>query len=196
MDNVEPITDDHNPSGFYINLPCGFVIGLSLVLVSIPDERVSAGKQTVIQRLRKLDLFGFLLFSPAVVMLILALQWGGVQYSWNSATIIGLFCGSFGNLLVFLIWEHHVGAEAMIPLFLLRRRIIWSSCLNMACFIGCTFTTAYYFPIYFQAVKGESPLQSGVGLLPQIVTNMIVTIFTGALGRLYSSSSRPSRLSC
>ncbi|KAK3944445.1 major facilitator superfamily domain-containing protein [Diplogelasinospora grovesii] len=133
---------------FYINLPCGAVIALFLLLVPIPDYRVVGdGTQAVSQSLRKLDLVGFLLFTPTVIMFILALQW----------------------------------AEAMIPLSLLRRRIIWSSCLNMACFIGCTFTTAFYFPVYFQAARDASPVQSGVDMLPQIITNMIITILTGAL---------------
>lgn len=160
------------------------MIALFLILVSIPDYRVVSDEtQSVMQRIQKLDLVGFLLFCPTIVMFILPLQWGGTSYAWNSSTIIGLFCGSFGNLLLFLAWEQHVGAEAMIPLHLLRRRVIWSSCLNMLCFIGCTFTTAYYFPIYFQAVRDASPVQSGINMLPQIITNMIVTIFTGAMSK-------------
>lgn len=149
----------------------------------IPDVRVAGDKaRTAAQILRKLDLVGFVLFTPAVIMLILALEWGGNDYPWGSATIIGLFCGAFGNFLAFLAWEHYVGEEAMIPLSFARRRIIWSSCLNMMCFIGCTFTTAYYFPVYFQAVTDASPMQSGVDMLPQILTSMIVTMVTGILG--------------
>ncbi|KKK20311.1 hypothetical protein ARAM_002431 [Aspergillus rambellii] len=167
---------------FLINLPCGVIVALFLLVVPIPDYRIAGDrKQTVIQRLGRLDFIGFLLFTPATIMLIFALQWGGSKFAWGSATIIGLFCGSFGNLLVFLLWEHRLGDEAMIPLSLIRRRIIWSSCLNMACFVGCAFTTTYYFPIYFQAVRDASPTQSGVDMLPQIITNMILTIVTGAL---------------
>ncbi|KAK0624576.1 major facilitator superfamily domain-containing protein [Bombardia bombarda] len=167
---------------FYINLPAGAVIALGLILIPFPESQVMAdGPRSLRQKLQKLDLIGFLLFTPTVIMLILALQWGGIKHPWSSATIIGLFCGALGNLLVFLAWEHHMGAEAMIPLSLIRRRIIWSSCLNQAFFIGCTFITSYYFPVYFQAVQEASPVQSGVGMLPQIVTNMVVTIATGVL---------------
>ncbi|KAK8124341.1 MFS transporter [Apiospora kogelbergensis] len=101
---------------FYINLPCGAVIALFLLLVPMPHYRiVGGGSYTLLQKLRKLDLIGFVLFTPAVIMLILALQRGGTYYPWASPTIIGLFCGAFGNLLVFLFWEHCRGAEAMIP---------------------------------------------------------------------------------
>ncbi|KAI0015270.1 efflux pump [Xylariomycetidae sp. FL0641] len=168
---------------FYINLPSGALIAAFLLLVTIPDRRVSGdGKEPLFGVLQRLDLLGFGLFTPAIIMFILALQWGGTRYPWDSATVIGLFAGAFVNLLVFLGWEYHVGAEAMIPLSLISQRVIWSSCLNMACFIGCSFTTAYYFPVYFQAVRDASPVQSGVGMLPQVIANMLTTIFTGALG--------------
>ncbi|KAH8163366.1 hypothetical protein CIB48_g4886 [Xylaria polymorpha] len=171
---------------FYINLPTGALVALFLIIIRIPDYRVAGdGKQTILERLRKLDVPGFLLFAPAVVMLILPLQWGGTRNAWSSATIIGLFVGSFGNLLLFLAWEYHVGAEALIPLSLLRQRVVWTSCLNMAFLIGCTLTTAYYFPVWFQAVKDDSPVQSGVDMLPIIGTNTVVTVITGiAIGRV------------
>ncbi|OKL64043.1 hypothetical protein UA08_00592 [Talaromyces atroroseus] len=167
---------------FLINLPCGGVVALFLILIPIPDMgATSDGKQTVLGRLRRLDLIGFVLFAPTMLMLIFALEWGGVNYAWKSAMIIGLFCGSFGNLLVFIAWEHRMGSGAMIPLALIRRRVIWSSCLNMAFMVGCTMVITYYFPIYFQAVRGASPTQSGVDMLPQILSNMIITIITGIL---------------
>jgi hypothetical protein len=56
----------------------------------------------MLQKLRKLDLVGFALFAPATIQFILVLQWSGIKYFWNGAAIIGLFCGAFGNLLIFL----------------------------------------------------------------------------------------------
>ncbi|KAJ8119752.1 hypothetical protein ONZ43_g3367 [Nemania bipapillata] len=176
------IVQPSRQAGFYVNLPPGALIALFIITTRFPDYRVAGdGKQTVLERIMKLDIPGFLLFAPTVVMLILPLQWGGTRYAWSSATIIGLFVGSFGNLLVFLGWEYYVGEGALIPLGLLRRRVIWTSCLNMAFLIGCTLTTAYYFPVWFQAVHGDSPVQSGVDMLPIILTNTIVTMITGVL---------------
>jgi hypothetical protein len=169
--------------GFLINLPIGGPVALLLLFVSIPDYRKEEDKkQSVLEKVKKLDLPGFFLFAPTVIMLLLALEWGGTKYAWKSATVIGLFCGSFGNLLLFLAWEHRVGAEAMIPLHLLKNRIVWSSCLNMGFFISYVYTMVYYFPIYFQAVKGASPIASGVDFLPQILMQMVTTIVAGGLG--------------
>lgn len=58
----------------------------------------------------------------------------------------------------------------------------------MGCLIGSVFTTSYYLPVYFQSVLGASPVQSGVDMLPQVITNMVVTIITGPLGKSHGLS--------
>ncbi|KAE8445747.1 hypothetical protein EG329_012926 [Mollisiaceae sp. DMI_Dod_QoI] len=167
---------------FYINLPIGGLAALFLLLINIPD-RVdrSANRPPLRKILGQLDTVGFVLFAPFAIMLLLALQWGGINYAWNSATIIGLFCGAAGMLLVFGAWEYRVGEGAMIPLYMVRQRIIWSSCLVMGCFFGSLLSLTYYLPIYFQAVKGASPGLSGVYLLPSILSMMIMAILSGVL---------------
>jgi nitrate/nitrite transporter NarK len=117
-------------------------------------------------------------------MLLLALEWGGTEYSWNSATIIGLFCGAFSVLLVFGGWEYKVGENAMIPLSILRKRVVWCSCLVIAFFFGSLLIFSYYLPIYFQAVKGISPALSGVYLLPGMLSQMVMSVVSGILGQL------------
>ena len=62
----------------YINLPVGGVVAVMLVFIRIPDQNVKDKPSVVIRQLhKKLDLVGFVLFAPAVIMLLLALQWGG-----------------------------------------------------------------------------------------------------------------------
>ena len=87
-------------------------------------------------------------------------------------------------LVVFAAWEYRVGDGAMIPFFMVRQRIVWSSCVTMACFFGSLFTITYYMPIYFQAVKGVTPGLSGVYLLPSILSMMLMAVTSGILGRL------------
>jgi nitrate/nitrite transporter NarK len=128
-----------------------------------------------------LDLLGFLLFVPWAIMLLLALQWGGTEHAWNSATIIGLFCGAGAMLVVFAAWEYHAGDNAMIPYSMVKIRVVWCSCLVITFFFGMQLTTSYYLPIYFQAVKGVSPSLSGVYVLPSILVMMLGAIIGGIL---------------
>ena len=174
--------------GFYINLPIGALSAIFLFLINIPDrlDKARAKKATVLSTLSKLDLVGFSLFTPFTIMFLLALEWGGIEYPWNSATIFGLLCGAGGTLVIFATWEHHVGNEAMVPYFMLRKRVVWSSCLVAGFFSGCMFTSSYYLPIYFQAVKGVSPALSGVYILPSILSQMMTAVISGVLGEFSS----------
>jgi hypothetical protein len=134
-----------------------------------------------------MDLLGFALFVPWAVMLLLALQWGGIEHPWDSATIIGLFCGAGGMLLVFILWEYRTGDNAMIPLPMVRIRVVWTSCMASAFMFGMQMVVSYYLPIYFQAVKGVSPVLSGVYFLPTIISMMVTAVVSGVLGEQIST---------
>ncbi|KAK9242014.1 hypothetical protein V1506DRAFT_572943 [Lipomyces tetrasporus] len=44
-----------------------------------------------------------------------------------------------------------------------------------------TMCASYYLPIYFQAVRGVSPLTSGVYLLPSILSQLLFAVGSGIL---------------
>jgi len=179
--------------GFYINLPMGAVVAAIVLVSHVPDRTTkSAIKGNAISILHSLDLPGFCLFAPTAIMFLLALEWGGTKYAWNSAIVIGLFCGSAGNLVVFLVWEAKRGDTAMIPLSMIKQRIVWSACLTMAMFFGCLMTTVYYLAVYFQAVKGVTPTLSGVYLLPGILSQMVLAIVSGIGGKILGPLSHNS----
>ena len=174
-------------TGFYINLPIGGASAVMLFLIHIPDrlEKSKTEKTTVRGMLSKLDIGGFFLFAPLAIMFLLALEWGGTKYPWNSAMIIGLLCGSGGAFILFAIWEYRLGDEAMIPYSMLRITEVWSSCLVTTLFFANLLTFSYYLPIYFQAVKGVAPATSGVYILPGILSQMLMAVTSGILGELF-----------
>lgn len=131
---------------------------------------------------RELDLIGFALFAPAAIMLLLALQYGGNEYAWNSSQVIGLFVGAGATFIVFVLWENYKGDRAMIPPNIIKRRVVWSSCLMFGFLMSLLYIVTYYLPIYFQAAKGISPMMSGVYLLPTIIAQLIAAGLSGFLG--------------
>lgn len=174
---------------FYINLPIGALVAILLFVITIPTQ-VKPREDTILMTIKtKLDLVGFVLFAPSIVMLLLALEWGGNQYAWSSATVIGLFCGAGANFLVFLTWEFYVGEEAMIPMSMLKIRAVWVSCAFVFFFFSMMQVVVYYLPIYFQAVKDASPMISGVDLLPSILAQLISTVGSGFAGSYCSNES-------
>ncbi len=116
-----------------------------------------------------------------MIQLLLALQWGGTKFAWNSAQIIGLFCGAGGTTIVFLLWDYYKGDAAMIPFSMVRKRIVWSSSIGYGLFAGQLYTASYWVPIYFQGVKGTSPTMSGVYILPMIVAHIFAAVSSGPI---------------
>ncbi|RDW57711.1 hypothetical protein BP5796_12512 [Coleophoma crateriformis] len=167
---------------FYINLPVGALVGVLLFGLDIPEIKPKPPVREVLRTaVSTMDLFGLVLLWPAAIMFFLALQWGGNQYRWDSSVVIGLFVGAAVTSAAFLWWEHRYGDNALLPFSMLRMRVIYSASATMFFFLGGMLTSYYYLPIYFQAVKGDSPLMSGVHILPTILSQVIVTVSTGAL---------------
>jgi hypothetical protein len=114
-------------------------------------------------------------------MILLALEYGGNDYPWSDSRVIGLFVGGGATAIVFLAWEYRTGKDAMIPFHLITQRVAYFSYLNMCVLFGLTMVIAYYIPIYFQAVKGDSALTSGVNMLPNILAQLVTAVASGLL---------------
>ena len=114
-------------------------------------------------------------------MLLLALQWGGETYAWNSPQIAGLLTGGVLELLVFAMWQLYLGDLALIPPKVLGQRTVAAS-FGMSFFLsGTILAHAYYLPYWFQAVRFQSPVQSGVNMLPYVATMFAMSIVAGSL---------------
>ena len=166
---------------FWINLPLGAVTILALVFFfKAPPADTSTPKPSIVQRILGLDLLGALLFIPSVVMVLMALEWGGTEYAWRSATIIGLFIGGAGLLLVFALWQIRKGDDAMIPPRLIAERTMFLCCSTEFFAMGAVYISIYYLPQWFQVVKNVSPTRSGLMYLPLALSDVLSATFTGA----------------
>jgi hypothetical protein len=147
-----------------------------------PRPKKKSGEDDLEKTLLELDLVGFALFAPVVIMLLLALNWGGKKDAWNSATTIGLICGAFGTLCIFLVWEHRKGDDAMVPFRLFRRRIIVSCYLTGFFQAGALVDMTYYLPLWFQSARRATATMSGVDILPTIGCQILFSAVTAVLG--------------
>ena len=166
---------------FWINLPIGGLTAVVILVIQFPPYKARKTTFTFRDIVKDFDLLGFTIFAPACIMLLLALQWGGITYPWSSATVIGLICGSLGAFAAFGLWEYHHGEAAMIPFSLVRRRVVYSSLITSMCQFGGLIMQANYLPLWFQTVKGDSPTMSAVDTLPTFLTQILFAVGSGAL---------------
>ncbi|KAI9874726.1 MAG: hypothetical protein M1830_009348 [Pleopsidium flavum] len=167
---------------FYINLVIGALftpVYLFLIQGFQPQPNISR-----LQKLKTLDWLGIVLFTAVYTTLLLALTFGGVQWSWNNyRTIVTLVF--FGlTLLGFCL------SQAFPPLTSKANRIFPTSFLHSrsmillyiltACSGAAIFVPIYYIPIYFQFAKGDTALEAAVRLLPFIFLLVFFILLNGA----------------
>lgn len=174
---------------FYINLPFGAV---SLIAVFFwlprhpPLQNVHHEGKTLWQKWLSLDWVGTVVSLGMTVSLLLALQWGGLQYDWNSGTIIGLFVTSGVLFILLILWERHLGDRAMMPMAILVRRTQLSAGTVSFMVMLLSIVTTYYLPFLYQS-KGRSAEQSGIDIIPLM---MAMVVGSGVGGWLNSLTGR------
>jgi hypothetical protein len=155
------------------------LIGLTFFLQLNETEKK---KVSLKQQFIQLDPMGTLFFLPSIICLLLALQWGGTQYAWSSWRIILLLVvfavGIVAFIAVQVITRH---TTATIPSrIILQRSVIF--CAIYTFFSGATFMTeVYYIPIWFQAIKGSSAVNSGIQSIPLVLSLVTLALICGAL---------------
>ncbi|KAK2606279.1 hypothetical protein QQS21_003327 [Conoideocrella luteorostrata] len=167
---------------FFINLPIGAVSMITtFFILHLPNQKLDERATGMLGKIRQLDPIGNLAFFPGIICLVLALQWGGTTYAWNSAVVITLLilCGVFCAIYTIIQLRKKDGAS--IPPRIVKQRsiaaAIWFAFFNGASMIALM----YYLPIWFQAVKGVSAIESGIMLLPLVLSATFGSISSGII---------------
>lgn len=162
---------------FYINLPLGvFALSTIAARLHLPITR----------REHKIDYLGASLLTVAVVSILLVTIWGGVDYAWNSVQVIGL--GALGIIFAGLfIVRERFASEPIIPLHLFKNPIFNTATLLSLLAAVSMFASFLFIPQYQQIVRGNTPTESGLLMLPLIIGLMGASTITG---RLISKTGR------
>jgi EmrB/QacA subfamily drug resistance transporter len=159
---------------FYINVPLAIlaVIVCSIVLRLVPHVR----------RDHKIDYLGAAFMVASVVSLLIALSFGGSTpaWGWSSGRVIGLFVAAVILGAIFLFVETKA-EEPILPLRLFKGRTFALS--NAATFVlgFAMFGSIIFIPLYLQDVRGESPTDSGLLMLPMMVGIIATSITSGRM---------------
>jgi EmrB/QacA subfamily drug resistance transporter len=146
---------------FWLNVPLG--LGAAL-LIHVHLARIPRH-----ERKHKLDVLGAGLMMGSAIPLLLALTWGGTQFSWLSPEIFALLAASFLLTLAFG-WRLTRASEPFLPLTVLHNPVMrWgATCASLA--MGVSIGLTILVPLYFEVVHKLTATQSGLALIPLALT--------------------------
>jgi EmrB/QacA subfamily drug resistance transporter len=157
---------------FFINLPVG-AAALAAAWRLLPDARPRAGQ--------RLDVRGLALLSPGIAVFLYGISevgsHGGFASPGSSIPVLG------GLVLIGLYFWHAAtrGGNALIDISLLRRRgFAAAAALNLLLMAGL-FGALILIPLYYQVVRHDSTLQTGLLLAPQGIGAALALSLAGPL---------------
>ncbi|RAN77592.1 MFS transporter [Bacillus sp. SRB_336] len=159
---------------FFVNVPVGlvaFVMAVRLVPALKTHDHT-------------FDLLGVALSSVGLFMLVFGIQ-EGEKYNWGTIagpiSVWGLIIAGIVFLGLFVVWQAVTKGEALVPLHLFKVR---NFSLANAAITTVGFTvTAMSLPLffYYQLVRGMSPTQSALMMVPMALLSGVLAPFVGKL---------------
>jgi hypothetical protein len=108
-----------------------------------------------------------ILFLPAITCLLLALEWGAAEYSWSSPRLIALLVVFAVLFLAFVVWQYCTRhTTATVPARIVFQRSVAFGGFSQFCVGSTMLTVSIYVPLWFQAIKEVSAMQSGINTIP------------------------------
>ncbi|MEP7090617.1 MAG: MDR family MFS transporter, partial [Nocardioidaceae bacterium] len=156
---------------FLVNVPIGIA---ALVVVTknlhLPHVRREA----------RIDWAGAASLVVALVPLLTVAEQGR-DWGWGSGRSLACFGIGLVGIASFLLAEHRMGENALIPLRLFRLRAA-SVTIGASVVVGAAmFGSITVLPQYMQIVHGASPTKAGLMMLPMVVGMMSAGIVTGQI---------------
>lgn len=178
---------------FWINLP---FIGVAFVFVPL-FLKLNFKASNFADQLKRVDWVGSVLFIGPATSFLIPITWvcssaslfatgtdhaqGGVSYAWDSwRTLVPLIIGLVG-LAGFVWYEEHVAREPLIRLNVFKNRTAMVNYIGTVIHGMVLWCLLYYEPLYYEAVKGYSPIISGVAIFPETFTVAPVSVVVGFL---------------
>ncbi|KAF1828947.1 hypothetical protein BDW02DRAFT_574428 [Decorospora gaudefroyi] len=169
---------------FLINIP---VCAISIVVIWLwlqVGGGINTDEISPKEELKKVDYIGSGILTGSVLMLLIALSTGGAPQPWSHPAVITPMVFGLVGLVGFAFWERSSYCKYPImppQVFSNRTTNIAFALTTMHGFI--TYGFQFYLPPFFQAVKGSSPTQSGLEVMP---TTLVVVVLAAIGGPLLS----------
>ncbi|SCZ96345.1 BZ3500_MvSof-1268-A1-R1_Chr8-2g10131 [Microbotryum saponariae] len=146
------------PALFYINLPLSFFIAI-VVTLCMKLKKPPGTRQ---EKLARIDFLGNFIFIVSITLLIIGLVWGGAPYPWLSAHVLAPLIIGVVGLLVWGVYESRYATHPTVPFRVMNNRTTIIGFFTTFIHGISGLALFYYWPTYFQAIKGAGPIKSAV----------------------------------
>ncbi|OSX62647.1 hypothetical protein POSPLADRAFT_1141525 [Postia placenta MAD-698-R-SB12] len=166
---------------FFLNLPlCGIALALVTAFLNVHIPKAS-----FMDKISGMDWLGLFIIISSTMSIMIALTWAGIRYTWVSVHVLVPLCLGAVGLIVFFVLDVFWIRDPTIPPFVLNNRTTLSGYLGTFFHGIASMAVIFYLPVYFQASKADSPVQSGVELFGLAFVISPVAIFTGASVQIF-----------
>ncbi|MBM9621777.1 MFS transporter [Streptomyces zhihengii] len=159
-------------SVFFINVPVG-VVALAFGLVILRDHRAENAP-------RSFDIPGIVLLSGAMGALVYGLIKAGESWGWGGTNTWLCLGGAVILFVLFAVWETKV-KEPLIPLGMFRSVPLSAGTVLMVLMAFAFMGGLFFVTFYLQGVRGLSPVDSGLRLLPLTAMMIVSSPLAGLL---------------
>jgi EmrB/QacA subfamily drug resistance transporter len=156
---------------FFVNVPLG------LAALVVTSATLPAGRR---RAQVSIDYLGALLLTFLTTGIVLVTTWGGTEYGWGSPMIVGLSIATVAACVLFLVVERRA-TDPVIPLHLFRVRTVSLMCAVAGIGGAAIISVVAFIPLFLQVVSGVSATNSGVLLLPTMVSLPFASVLSGQI---------------
>jgi EmrB/QacA subfamily drug resistance transporter len=156
---------------FFINPPIGIVgviLGSRLLLERKSDHKPSLD---ILGLVTEIVGFGAVLYGASLA----------ANGSWTSPDVLAWFAIGAVGLIAFAWVELRVAKEPLLDLRLFQKRTFLNASLLGYVSVVALFGAEFLLPVYLQALRGRSALETGIILVPMAITGAICSVIAGRL---------------
>ena len=147
---------------FFVNVPLAGPV-VFLLARFFPDTPGESKEEN-----RQIDYLGICLLIVGVVLLLVGLSLGGVQYEWTSLYVVGPIVTGLISLIILVIVETKT-YNPILPLNLFKERMVTIGLILSLLTGFAMFGAIIFVPLYFQGVLAFSATSSGTFLTPMML---------------------------
>ncbi|GME30609.1 MFS transporter [Neofusicoccum parvum] len=133
------------------------------------------------EKVRKIDWFGLGAAVVGMLLVLIPINSGGSTWPWNSALVVSMLVIGGISFVLFLIIEKRFAPIPMIPLRLFGQASTTIIYIQSGLYNLVWQVDVYFLPVYFQDVRGYSPLQSATLVLPLLLLQSVAGVLSGPL---------------